>query len=395
MSINSVNKLHKAYRKRNSFETVGLARHGCLVFQAMVFLKLLVMFGWKVNILHAFVAPSPSLPHATLLLERPMSSQLKYGEREEIDLLQGKVKILEEVVKELHHRENNHRDSTKTKQEEHQQVVRALEKDLERYKVQETEQTRQFQNLKESQILQGKKYEEDVAAITETLGQRCKESDKKLLASQEKLFRLEEGFKNDTAKLQGRLANREEELNILKEKIKMLGTQGEEENALQNNRISSLERRLRDAEQGKADMEKEHELTLQARNNEISKINLKVGDGLDIIHSLRAELKEMTRVDSDRDEQVEIATAAVEAAQKREKVATTMLVESETRTKQARVILKLQQLTLKALADELREFEEEKKTLRLELQDLRGKQAQAPVRRQNVWKRIRSMFAKK
>ena len=167
-------------------------------------------------------------------------------------------------------------------------------------------------------------------------------------------------FERDIEGFQGQLTEKEDALASSVEKVETQVLQSDEEIAQVKKRIASQEMELEaEVQRVKTEVKGGYQASLLDKDDEIAIIQLQVTEYKENIRSLQADVDKLAGGDSDHEEQTEIATAAVHAAEKREKAGMLDLEESERELKQAHVFMKLQRLTLRGLADEQQERDEE------------------------------------
>jgi hypothetical protein len=333
------------------------------------------------------------------------------SESGEIELLEGKLQILEEVVKELYHRENKRKDDDSIATNQQQQL---LEQELENANALEKDQSEQIDLFKEQLVLKEEHIErlkveldlktkeqaEKTAALTERLEQECNQKDEELASFRERLLRVKGKFERDIEVFEGELAGKEDELVSWVDKFETQVLQSDEAIAQLTKRLASQEMELEaEVQRVKTEADGGHQAALLDKEDEIAILQLQVTEYKEKIRSLQADVDKLSEGDSDRGEQLEIATAAVHAAEKREKAGILDLEESERKLKQAHVFLKLQRLTLRGRADEHQERDEENERLKEALKNAReqvatAQAAQAQSESQSIWRRIKSRVLK-
>jgi hypothetical protein len=333
-----------------------------------------------------------------MLAASAVSSPLQPQESKQVELLEGKLAILQEVVKELHHREIQHKNSSAASKQEKDEATMRLEKEVDNSKIFEREQTEKIENLNERLLSRRKDFDQEIEALKTSMGLKCDEKDNELVVLRENSLQMKEDYETEIDKLRGELAVKAAELGSLEEKYETDGLENDKKIAKLEQRVENHNLQLeKEIQRVKRELEDEHHAELAEKRMEIAQIQLEIQDYKKQIRSLASKVEELSEGDSNHEERIEIATAAVHAAEKRGEAASRELQDSEKRRKQLQVFLKLQQLTLQGLVDEMQENDEEMQQLKEALTTTKAKAAEAEVslvaQPVSIWSRIKTRFS--
>jgi hypothetical protein len=335
-----------------------------------------------------------------------------------VEVLEGKLKILEEVVKELHHRSSSSEGTTQKESQQQQQEqqqkqqfvarIQTLEEALKQSRISTRQQQETMESLQERLVTKGKDHEKELESIRTAMDQRSEERDDALVAFQDQssaiqdqvLRKNKEKYEEAMEQTQEELRLKEQELAVLVETLETREVEREQELAHTKKRVHRQDNLQLQEELGRlrTELEADHGAILLERDDALASLTLQVSDYKKQVESLEADIERLSTSDSDLAEQVEIATGAVHAAEKREKATLLQLEDTKKRLNQAQVYRRVQELTLEALGNEQKELEDENQQLKEALQatEARASQAEAAAaaRPRSIWRRIRLRFSR-
>ena len=360
-----------------------------------------------------------------------------------VEILQGKLTVLEQVVTELNRRQKDQlvleeeRQKAATAQqneaeEQYQAEIQKLGLELEEAKLQGKEIKDDFDKIQESLKAQKQEYDEEIRGLKERLTVKNREERERADSkTQEQLEQLDARHHKKTEKLRLQLEDKEEEMTVMKESF-------ESEKLRQADKIAVLTKHLADsvmqkdkalselrselgAEQSQQDQEIQAELSklqaqlrerttqiqsLEKELSEATKTPIETGPSPEEIEKIVNDAKDSAKADvkSELEERITIATAAVTVAEQREKDAIKKLEKSKEQLQQAQLQVKIQQYTIKMMEESEIEYDEEIDYLRDALTDARAKvKAMQEYTMQStstssqgggVWKRMRTAVRK-
>jgi chromosome segregation ATPase len=332
-----------------------------------------------------------------------------------LSLLQGKLSILQDVVKEL-----NLRQKTADKREEHmeldhQRALNDLRQELETHQQKASSQESKLQEMQQAVILLNDEHTKELQRVTttKTLDYEAQRKD----LENKWLKRLEEqkrDFETQIAERTEQIQTKQDQIDALTLKLqtKLQQSQGIIE-TLKAQIASGLEESKQQAEavqeqqvQSQQLQEKEEEIsqlkgqlqTLQAKQERV------VNEYKHRIQELTLERdalsSEMKSISQQNDEQIEIATAAVKAAEQRERRIQEELNSVQTQLQQGRVHLKVQKWVMDGIAKENEDLVAENLRLQEAMDAAQTKLATLEKglvkgKKRGVGPRIRSFFSKK
>jgi hypothetical protein len=273
--------------------------------------------------------------HSLLVKNRPSSlhkqslflaaTAVSSEEEKLVELLKGKVEILQEVVDELHLKEQTH---IQAQEEKHEENLKALKEQIQQ------EQT---------------KSDEKVSILE----MQCQEKEKMTTTLTNQVEQLEISVLNTKSLL----TKRDNELVLLEDEVERL--------------TQSSQQQLKDLSQTEERRKQSTEIKHQQE-----------------IEKLQVRLKELDSLERDQQDRMEIATAAVQAAQSREEDSLAKKQRAIQKLKQAQfqalIYQKVSQSMVKALSDEEVRNENLKKAL--ELQKAETQQVRERYRPKRLWR---------
>lgn len=325
---------------------------------------LVVLIVWLPIFASAFAPRSSPRPRALLLLN-DFLQPCQGGETETIDALQGKLRVLEDVVNELYRRQNESKeiaDATDCKQ---QIAVDQLRNQLKRAKEKEEMQAEAIRSVKANASSRDSQRSRQID-ILEAQSSANDEQIQEYEGEIERLgYELQQKTK-DLESLHAVLQEKAEQINRLRNRASTSEVHAEE----WRNRMNECE---------------------ETRKLELHKVEKKTKvrfESLEeTIASLKSELSAHLEKENEHEERIEIAMAAVRGAEQREKAAIMQSTDAQKELTRAQFQASLQRLKVRCLEDEQisleKDFESCKQTFQHEETKL-GKANQGPSLRQSV-----------
>jgi myosin heavy subunit len=318
------------------------------------------------------------------------------------DLLEGKLSILQDVVKEMDARQKQIQDKTESTSRVYEESLRSVGKEL--------DESRQITMIQEEKIKGFEKEffkieEKHATSLEQIQARRNREYEEQnnVLSdlSDGRLDRVKKEYDNHVVHLEDQLEKKQKEIDELSSKLTTKSiTSKKTIESLQEDVATQLEqRRIEQDEYKRLKKENENEETLRVKKemeplkDRHTKIINEYKIKIDVISSERdILLSESDTITKKSDEQVEIATAAVEAAAKREEK---IKNESDDITKQlqrSRLQVKIMRLAMEGLVDENRGLFSKNERLRQDLDIIRDQIAEFDEERNNRKRKWQKLF---
>ena len=318
------------------------------------------------------------------------------------DLLEGKLSILQDVVKEMDARQKQLQDKTENTSRVYEESLQSLGKELDESRqttmIQE-EKIKDFQNeflkiekkhassLEQIQARRDREYEEQNNVLSDL--------------SDGRLDRIKKEYDNNVVHLEDQLEKKQKEIDELSSELTTKSiTSKKTIESLQEDVATQLEqRRIEQHEYVRLKKVNENEETLRVKKemetlkDKHKKIIDEYKIKIDVISSEKdILLSESDTITEKSNEQVEIATAAVEAAEKREEK---IKKESDDITKQlqrSRLQVKIMRLAMEGIVDENRGLFSKNVRLRQDLDITRDQIAEFDEKRNNRKRKWQKLF---
>lgn len=318
------------------------------------------------------------------------------------DLLEGKLSILQDVVKEMDARQKQLQDKTENTSRVYEESLQSLGKELDESRqttmIQE-EKIKDFQNeflkiekkhassLEQIQARRDREYEEQNNVLSDL--------------SDGRLDRIKNEYDNNVVHLEDQLEKKQKEIDELSSELTTKSiTSKKTIESLQEDVATQLEqRRIEQHEYVRLKKVNENEETLRVKKemetlkDKHKKIIDEYKIKIDVISSEKdILLSESDTITEKSNEQVEIATAAVEAAEKREEK---IKKESDDITKQlqrSRLQVKIMRLAMEGIVDENRGLFSKNVRLRQDLDITRDQIAEFDEKRNNRKRKWQKLF---
>ena len=318
------------------------------------------------------------------------------------DLLEGKLSILQDVVKEMDARQKQLQDKTENTSRVYEESLQSLGKELDESRqttmIQE-EKIKDFQNeflkiekkhassLEQIQARRDREYEEQNNVLSDL--------------SDGRLDRIKNEYDNNVVHLEDQLEKKQKEIDELSSELTTRSiTSKKTIESLQEDVATQLEqRRIEQHEYVRLKEVNENEETLRVKKemetlkDKHKKIIDEYKIKIDVISSEKdILLSESDTITEKSNEQVEIATAAVEAAEKREEK---IKKESDDITKQlqrSRLQVKIMRLAMEGIVDENRGLFSKNVRLRQDLDITRDQIAEFDEKRNNRKRKWQKLF---
>ena len=318
------------------------------------------------------------------------------------DLLEGKLSILQDVVKEMDARQKQLQDKTENTSRVYEESLQSLGKELDESRqitlIQE-EKIKDFQNeflkiekkhassLEQIQARRDREYEEQNNVLSDL--------------SDGRLDRIKKEYDNNVVNLEDQLEMKQKEIDELSSELSTKSiTSKKTIESLQEDVATQLEqRRIEQHEYVRLKKVNENEETLRVKKemetlkDKHKKIIDEYKIKIDVISSEKdILLSESDTITEKSNEQVEIATAAVEAAEKREEK---IKKESDDITKQlqrSRLQVKIMRLAMEGIVDENRGLFSKNVRLRQDLDITRDQIAEFDEKRNNRKRKWQKLF---
>ena len=305
-------------------------------------------------------------------------------------LLKGKLAILQDVVKQM-------QEKVERTKEDYEKSLQSLQHDFDGSKKVVTDQEERIQDF-ELQIL---KMKEDHGNIIERLqtarDQEYESHQQKMSAlSEDSLDRLKNDYESRMVHLERQVSEKQDEINELTSALAI-------ESKHRKNRIESLQEQIRNQnEERQIEQDKLLRCQEETKNEELLRANqtmetlkqehTKLVDKYEMeMQEIKTEkdalLSECVANSKNSDEQVEIATAAVEAAEKREERIKKESDQLTNTLQRSRLVAKIMRLSSDEIVDENRELLSTNKKLKQKLDDCHEQIAEIDEKRSNKkWK---------
>jgi chromosome segregation ATPase len=346
--------------------------HSSRISNVSAISTLLLLLTWEPILSSAFVSRASSRPR-TLVPSNAMSKSSQVEDSKTVDLLQGKLKVLEEVVDEMYDRDNENKESADAIKCEHDSRLDRLGSQLNDAKSKEENLTEEIQYIKASAASRDKQSSreiEDLEAESFTKDIQLKNYASQIAGLRDEIQKKSKDISSFHSQLQGK----SEEIEVLNDRISAGKEDAEEQARNLNNEL---------AEAKKTELDQmENQIKTRVQNYE------------ETIRSLKHELASRSGVENDYQERIEIAMAAASAAEQREKAAILKSEEANKKLKQAQFQALAQRLQVKSLEDEQLRLEEDVESFKQELQYAEAKVTEVKTRysfRKSVrrlWSRI-------
>jgi DNA repair exonuclease SbcCD ATPase subunit len=336
---------------------------------------LLLLLTWEPILSSAFVSRASSRPR-TLVPSNAMSKLSQAEESKTVDLLQGKLRVLEEVVDEMYRRDNENKESADAIKCEHDARLDLLGNQLNNAKAKEEKLTEEIQHNKASAASRDKQSSREIENLEAESSK--KDEELKNYSSEIAGLRYEIQKKSkDTSAFHSELQGKSEEIELLNDRISAGKKDAEEQARNLNNEL---------AEAKKTELDQmENQIKTRVQNYE------------ETIRSLEHELASRLEVENDYQERIEISMAAVSAAEQREKAAVLKSEEANKKLKQAQFQALAQRLQVKCLEDGQLRLKADAESFKQELQYAEAKVTEVKPRyspRKSV-RRLWSRFSKR
>ncbi|MGK3761253.1 MAG: hypothetical protein ACI8RD_013571 [Bacillariaceae sp.] len=324
------------------------------------------------------------------------------------DLLEGKLSILQDVVKEMDARQKQIQDKTESTNRDYEENLQSLGKEL--------DESRQITMIQEEKIKGFEKEffkieEKHASSLEQIQARRDREYEEQnnVLSdiSDDRLDRMKKEYDNHVVHLEDQLEKKQKEIDELSSELTTKSVTSKKTiESLQENVATQLDQRRIDQDESiRLKKENENEETLRVKKemetlkDRYKKIIDEYKIKIDVISSERdILLSESDTIIKKSDEQVEIATAAVEAAEKREEK---IEKESDDITKQlqrSRLQVKIMRLAMEGIVDENRGLFSKNERLRQDLDITRDQIAEFDEERNNrerKWQKLLRFSRKK
>eukprot|EP00980_Cylindrotheca_fusiformis_P011001 scaffold2526_cov131-Cylindrotheca_fusiformis.AAC.17 len=281
----------------------------------------------------SFASRSSQRPKC-IVPSRASSSPFQQESREIVNLLEGKLRVLEDVVEEMYRRQ----DESWELDVEKDTRLNYLQNQLKLAREESGKKEEKLRNSKAASSSSDRQYALKVESL---------EAD--YCSAREELKRC-------TVEMEG-LRNGIQQKNLDIESLRSTLRRKEEEIDLLRRRESAIEEKWRDRVKE----------CKEAKRVELNKIETSIHSKIDsfeeMISGLNDEISRRSDLEADYEERIEIAIAAVSAAEKREKIATLKSDGALKKLKQAQAQLMLQTLKVRSLEDEKQDLEADIETM--------------------------------
>jgi chromosome segregation ATPase len=302
---------------------------------------------------------------------RNLRTALGSASTDDVSMLRGKLSIMQDVVKEMKKRQELSQNSTKQTEASHEKALQDLQQriqDLEMLRDHQKESLKEMQErLRQLQI----RHDQEVSNIKremETLYQRQLEAVGN--SSTQQLERAKRKYRDEVRKLQSQLRdatleqeryaleveqdakNQQETIAALKDKLTL-----EKQVSQQDDASSAV---LRDKDNQIAELSGQLQAQQANFQRQTFKHQHQIKDLQEINKGLSTELENVRKNSS---EQLEIATASVEAAETRERRAIEKLVATEKQSRLRGLQMRLFAMAFDGASSEIKQLEEQNKKL--------------------------------
>jgi len=287
-------------------------------------------------------------------------------------LLEGKLSILQDVVKEMDLRQKQIKERTKSTNRDYEESLNSLGKELDKSKQITMIQIEQIKEFEKSFLKMEKDHSSNVERIQITRDREYEEYKESSSAiSGDRLEKIKEDYDSHKVYLEGQLKKKRKEI---QEIASEMATKSKDDkntiDSLQEQVIKQQEERVIQDEfiHMEKKTEKKETLRVKKEMESLKDRHRKIVDEYKIkINEISSErdvlLFESDIISKEIDEQVEIATAAVEAAEKREEKIKKASDELKTQLHRSRLQIKLMRLAIDGIVDENRELFSKNKKL--------------------------------
>ena len=275
-----------------------------------------------------------SFTHKNNIPALHVTSSVTDQDEDMVEILEGKVRILEQVVKQQQQNDSTSSDAAaKAIKEINTKLINA-NKTVQEFESKIKELEKQLDQAKESKFDQ---------ALENTLRETKLKLEQKVQSLSTDLDKQGQENKIMKESIQSKETNYATELAKVKQKMQRAKEQD-----------AALLKRVQD------ELHEERKLAIKGKDDEIKALKVDLKSREDIIQKLKAELEEIPKkLNKETEERIEIAKAAVSAAEKREQASLDQVEELKTQLKQAKVQVKVQLLTIQHFEREQDEYEEE------------------------------------
>ena len=301
---------------------------------------LMLLFLWtsrsSSGFVHSVVPTLPSLPTVSQHVSLSRNSLLSMStasppeqQNQQVDLLKSKLKILEDVVKELHHRETE-------QSQKHLLEIEKLQLQQKQHDSTESNLTKQIDELKANLKQKRKRHDDEIQKIIQEFKQKEESMESKLKANlekekqgsgeelqnlkkefQEKEEAMERTFVNLQTRLSKMQTKHEEKVAELErqsasrqEEMERLTSKYEEKMISSKSEIKRLQKLVEtESKDAKSKMEEKYESKLEFKKQQLHDLQTKLED------TERNLQEKLNAANQEKEEQIEIAAAAVSAAE--------------------------------------------------------------------------------
>jgi hypothetical protein len=303
------------------------------------------------------------------------SSTTTDGSNNPSSLLEGKLLILQDVVKELHRRQQTAQQLEQETNQETKVRITNLQNELETSQQKIQKQSIELEELHKQLLTMKDVHATELSRLTTEKDRQYQQQTVDLQQqSTEQIEEIKQTYDQQIATLQTQIKSKEKELDSLTSqmKIQMLRDQKE---------IDSLRSKLTVAQDAASRIQQEEDIVQRDRSIEVQKKDETILELTGQLRALQAKLERtvhdykhqiqdlsnenrsllsrLEEIAQRNDEQMEIATAAVKAAESRERRAQLELEAVEKQCKQRTVQVKIQKLAMDGMIQEQSDLEEE------------------------------------
>jgi len=289
-------------------------------------------------------------------------------------LLEGKLSILQDVVKEMDLRQKQIKERTKSTNRDYEESLNSVGKELDKSKQITMIQVEQIKDFEKSFLKMEKNHASNVERIQITRDREYEEYKKSFSAiSGDRLDRMKEKYESHKVYMEGRLKKKRKEIQELSSEM---ATKSKDD----KNTIDSLQEQVK-KQQKELVMEQDEFIRMEKKTEkkETLRVTKEMKSLKDRHQTVVDEYKiKINEISSERDvllfesdiiskeidEQVEIATAAVKAAEKREEKIKKASDELTTQLHRSRLQIKIMRLAIDGIVDENKELISKNKKLR-------------------------------
>ena len=326
-------------------------------------------------------------------------------------LLEGKLSILQDVVKEMDTRQKQIQEKSETAEKDYEEKLYNLGKEIDESEKTTGIQDEKIQSLKNELDDMEDQHISDLERLETRKDREYKEQSKELSAlASDRLDKIKIEYDHRTSQLQSRLEAKEKEIDELssefttksketKDIIEALRARGqiaiakqqEEQREIKTEDVLRTEMKENEESQ-RAAKEIEIDILKASHQKIVEEYKIKIEE----LSSERDDMSaELDAISTKSDEQVEIATAAVKAGQKREETIQEKSDDIAKQLQRSRLQVKIMRMAMEGISDENRELLSQKETLKHTLDIARDGIAELENEKsKSLWQKLRTRVSR-